>query len=141
MTTAGNEKAPYGGPCNGCGLCCRAARCILAQHVFKLDEFGPCPVLTKTGDRTYGCGLALAPGKFVPELARAKGSAALRKAALLLIAAGEGCDTWLPGEPSNPTFEKALFDSTHNPKTIKAARRAKRVWGQLKIAKAGESAS
>src|SRR5262249_48761682 len=84
------RKPKHGTPCNGCGCCCMVTRCELAQHVFSLGEFGPCPALTQTSATTYGCGLVLDPRKYVPARAASKGVAALRQGGGGLVGGGQG---------------------------------------------------
>lgn len=49
------QKPRFGQPCNGCGYCCTAEPCGLAQEFLKCFT-GPCVALERQGDRT-GCGL------------------------------------------------------------------------------------
>jgi hypothetical protein len=102
------RKPPHGSPCNGCGVCCMVTLCPLGQHILGF-ELGRCPALTKRDDTTYVCGLVLDPAKYAPTRAVTKSVAALRRAALLLIGSGDGCDARLNGEPRNFPYEEAIF--------------------------------
>ena len=124
------HKPKHGTPCNGCGWCCMITRCELAQHVFSLGEFGPCPALTQTSATTYGCGLVLDPRKYVPAVrAVSKGVTALRRAAAVLIGAGNGCDAGEAGEWRDRAYDAALEARGRAPENVKTRRRAKRLWG------------
>jgi hypothetical protein len=122
------RKPPYGSACNGCGACCMVARCPLGQHVFGLDEIGPCPALTKTSETMYACGLVLDPKRYAPARAARNGVNALRRAALLLIGAGDGCDARLAGEKCNQAYADALDAYWCSREAVKASRRAKQLW-------------
>ena len=126
------RKPKHGTPCNGCGWCCMVTRCELAQHVFSLGEFGPCPALTQTSATTYGCGLVLDPRKYVPARAASKGVAALRQAAAILIGAGNGCDAGRTGEWRDKAYAAALEARKRSAENVKASRRAKLLWGPSK---------
>src|SRR5262245_35211751 len=102
------HKPKHGTPCNGCGWCCMMTRYELAQQVFSLQEFGACPALTETSATTYGCGLVLDPRKYVPARAVSKGVTALRRAAVFLIGAGNGCDAGAIGEWRDKAYAEAL---------------------------------
>ncbi len=41
----GPEKPPWDTPCNGCGFCCAAERCVAAEIAIG-EGPGPCPLLT-----------------------------------------------------------------------------------------------
>src|SRR5215813_12954896 len=123
------RKPPHGSPCNGCGACCMVTRCPLGQHVFGLGEIGPCPALVETGDNTYGCGLVLRPAAYVPARALSKGVGALRRAALLLIGSGDGCDARFNGEWRNVPYADALDARWLRSDRVKESKRAKRLWG------------
>ena len=126
------RKPKHGTPCNSCGWCCMVTRCILAQHVFNLSEFGPCPALTQTSATTYGCGLVVDPRKYVPARAASKGVAALRQAAAVLIGAGNGCDAGRQGEWRDRVYDAALEVRLRSAAHVKARRRAKLLWGLSK---------
>ena len=137
MTDASSEKyrarerkPPHGAPCNGCGACCMLARCPLGQHVFGLGEIGPCPALTKTGEGTYACGLVLDPAQYAPTRTTCKSVVGkLRRAALLLIGAGDGCDARFVGEPCDEVYVAALYAQWRSNEHVKQIYRAKRLWG------------
>ena len=124
-----DHKPPHGSACNSCGACCMIARCPLGQHVFGLEEFGPCPALAQTGEHTYGCGLVLDPRKYEPVRATTKGVEALRRAALLLIGSGDGCDAHFNGEWRNVPYAEALEARLRSREQAKAVKRAKLLWG------------
>jgi hypothetical protein len=126
------RKPKHGTPCNGCGACCMVTRCGLAQHVFSLGEFGRCPALTQTSATTYGCGLVLDPRKYVPARAASKGVAALRRAAAVLIGAGNGCDAGFTGEWRDKAYDAALEARGRSAEYVKARRRANLLWGSSK---------
>lgn len=123
------RKPSHGVPCNGCGCCCMVTRCELSQHVFGLGEIGPCPALERTSETTYGCGLVLDPAKYMPARAVSKGVAALKRAALFLIGAGDGCDARFNGEPRDEAFAAALDARWRSGERVKMSRRAKILWG------------
>lgn len=91
-----DRKPRYGSPCNGCGACCMATLCNLAQFVFRQPPVGRCPALTRKEDGTYGCGLV------------EKSKSPRREAALMLIGAGDGCDARFNGEPRDEEFSSRL---------------------------------
>jgi hypothetical protein len=126
MKPAESRANRHTSPCNGCGVCCMVTLCPLGQHIFGF-ELGRCPALTKRDDATYVCGLVLDPAKYAPTRAVTKGVAALRRAALLLIGSGDGCDARLNGEPRNAPYEEALVRKCV--RHAKQSRRAKRLWG------------
>jgi len=87
------RKPKHGSPCNGCGLCCMATRCIVGKHLFG-GEFGVCPALMRVDTNGYTCGAALMT------------SGPTRDAVMLLIRAGEGCDARFNGEWINAAFHR-----------------------------------
>jgi hypothetical protein len=126
-----DNKPPHGSPCNNCGACCKVTVCDLGQHVFKRPEFTgePCPGLVKNLDGTYGCGLVLYTEAFVSKARWLKYGQALRRAALLLIGAGDGCDARFNGEWRNEVFAAELDRRWASGERVAAARHAKRMWG------------
>lgn len=94
------DKAPHGSPCNNCGGCCIEIRCPLGEAVY-----GPgrqCPALEPLFiGLSYGCGMISDPGKHAPAAVARHGREAVSKAAALLIGAGKGCDSLVPGERPN----------------------------------------
>ena len=54
------QKPPHGQPCNGCGWCCQAELCPLAQAIFGEPVVRACPALEQDGER-YVCGLVAYP--------------------------------------------------------------------------------
>jgi len=125
---AAAKKPPYGSPCSRCGVCCMASRCPLGQHVFGIEEPGPCPALTSLGEAGYGCGLVLDPRRFSPVRAATHGVETLRRAAFLLIDVGGGCDARINGEPRNEALA-AEWDAKAAREAI-ALRHARQLWGQ-----------
>lgn len=102
IKVGGVEFPGHGAPCNGCGLCCLSALCIVASAVFvgqdeTKDEFeGPCPALERDGDRYY-CGFMRSPAQYRPVEAAIHGEAALIAAMKFMMGSGEGCDLELEG--------------------------------------------
>ncbi|WP_374339239.1 hypothetical protein [Leeia sp.] len=83
------HKPQMGQPCNGCGVCCAAELCPLARLRF-LKRQGPCPALQWRGTQ-YGCGMLLAPERYLPFAAwwRSRlGQRCLRR----WLGVGVGCD-------------------------------------------------
>lgn len=84
-------KPAEGEPCNGCGICCSAARCPVAWLFLPLRG-EPCPALEWSApSRSYRCGMVVHPARYLRWLPqrlepRARGWFAHR------IAAGQGCD-------------------------------------------------
>lgn len=58
-TTPALPKPRFGAPCNGCGYCCTAQPCALAEEFLKCSA-GPCVALERQGERTT-CGLVRNP--------------------------------------------------------------------------------
>ena len=104
-------------------------RCDLSQHVFKLGEIGLCPALTQIDEHKFACGLVLDPAKYSPVRAVTKGVGALRRAALLLIGSGDGCDARFNGEWRNVPYADALDARWLRSDRVKESKRAKRLWG------------
>jgi hypothetical protein len=124
-----DNKPPHGAPCNRCGLCCKATICPLGRYVFKLPEFAgmQCPALEQTEDG-YRCGIIADPASFTSKSRVMRfGIEALRRAALLLIGAGDGCDARFNGEPRDEAFAAALDRKYAN--LAHQLRKAKRMWG------------
>lgn len=120
------EKPPYGSPCNGCGLCCEAALCPLAQHLFG-REHGPCPAIEKQPDGRKACGLVLHPLNYEKRRTLTLGGERMGKSAAHLIGSGYGCDGIGYGEVPDPVarakvLSNANFDS-------RESRRARKDWG------------
>ena len=116
-----------GAPCNGCGGCCLATRCILAIGVFG-EGPGPCPGLERAGAR-YQCGLLVNPALYngqarlhAPEATDAE-FAEFSHATGLAIAAGTGCDSRREGDPPFPedhSDAKAAWARENGEATIRA---------------------
>ena len=85
-------KAPYGGECNNCGLCCLESLCPLAAQVFP-GRRAPCPALKWEGEESH-CGLVENPLDYAhPNAPGRETPGRLKEAALFLIGAGLGCDS------------------------------------------------
>lgn len=98
------KKPPYGAPCNGCGLCCKAVLCPLAERVFKRGDQGPCPALREDNL----CGMVVEPMKWRRSQTWKHGEEKMRAAALLLVGSGWGCDARFNGEPDDQAFRLKL---------------------------------
>lgn len=82
------EKPPYGAPCNGCGFCCAAERCILSVEMIGAGP-GPCPAMEFEQGR-FWCGLVRNASRYashVPEFA----DDAFRQ--MMMPYFGTGCDS------------------------------------------------
>lgn len=67
----GPAKPREGDPCNGCGVCCMASPCPLADlYVPGAREGAPCPAIVWDGGLAR-CGLVVAPSAHSPDLALA----------------------------------------------------------------------
>jgi len=122
------KKPPHGGPCNRCGLCCMMALCPLGQHVFGLPEFAgkACPALEQVEDG-YRCGIVANPAAYTSKTrVMRSGVEALRRAALLLIGAGDGCDARSNGEPYDSVYVAALLRKCTD--QARQLLKAKRMW-------------
>lgn len=60
-TVSGLEKPPYLHACNGCGLCCLAGPCAVAETILKVEEGRRCPALVFESGR-YWCDLVRGNG-------------------------------------------------------------------------------
>jgi hypothetical protein len=52
------DKPAYLAPCNGCGKCCQAELCPVAEMAFGRSEPAPCPALLFDAGR-FWCGMVL----------------------------------------------------------------------------------
>ena len=122
------QKAQYGHPCNGCGLCCLESVCDIGQFVF-LRKQGPCPALEVADDR-YQCGLVANPARYASQTALAEsGAERLANDARLLTATGAGCDYNLGGsEPKPPKAYRRAKKQASKPKTRRRALAAFNRW-------------
>lgn len=120
------EKAPYGHPCNGCGLCCQNEVCPLGQIVFPRAQ-APCPALERNGER-YVCGLVRHPEAYQPAKTALYGADALRKAAEIGVGADIGCDAKMRGEATHPPrdFILAMLRLASMPRST--SRRIEKLW-------------
>ncbi|MBV2235860.1 MAG: hypothetical protein KUL75_10005 [Sterolibacterium sp.] len=86
-------KPPCGAPCNGCGVCCAAALCPVAQVVFfRQRPQPPCPALHwQVQQQRYVCGLLRQPRHYLPWLPGWL-EAPAQRLFHRSIAAGQGCD-------------------------------------------------
>jgi len=95
-------KPAPGAPCNGCGVCCAAAPCPLSRLLLA-HRHGPCPALQwQTADSRYGCGLLLAPRRYLRWLPAMAQPLFLRLARRYL-AIGHGCDAYVEAYPEPET--------------------------------------
>ena len=122
------KKPPYGEPCNRCGVCCMATACPLGQFVFRRPEYNGemCPGLAEDADGTYGCDVVAHPERYASRHRVLKfGIGPLRRAALLLIGASDGCDARFNGEPRNDSVDQRFAGHARE------SAQAKRMWGAL----------
>lgn len=119
------RKPPHGAPCNRCGLCCVATKCDLGRAIFGSSP-GRCPALKQTGPHEYSCG-ALMSTAFMATQSEDPEWGDMKRAAALLIRAGEGCDARFNGEPTSLNFHRkcAKLDAARH--GMIAA--AKKIWG------------
>ncbi len=96
-------KPPHGEPCNRCGICCQVTMCPIGAAVFK-RKVGPCPAIERDADDFPSCGLVEHPKNYVPGRVARYGAGAVQEAALLMTAAGHGCDCYFVGEATSPAF-------------------------------------
>lgn len=118
----GEKKPPHGAPCNNCGICCMAALCPLAKHLFG-GELGPCPALLMDDGKSQ-CGVVANPAAYINS---EEPEAIMREYALEVIGARTGCDCRINGEPTNKEFYRALEvrDAIMRSKRM----RARKAWG------------
>lgn len=93
------EKPAEGAPCNGCGLCCAAEPCLIAQDFLGATE-GPCPAMVFAESR-FWCGLVVKPSDYldVPEFANGVIGDRIGNA----LGVGKGCDSDAPATGPSPT--------------------------------------
>lgn len=94
MPIAQNElpKPAYGQPCNGCGLCCKAIPCPIAEQLLGVSE-GSCPAL-EWDDGRYWCGLIRNAHKHILSLNKKPWvDPVLREMILSSGAFGKACDS------------------------------------------------
>lgn len=128
LADAKATKPRHGDPtCNGCGLCCLAELCPLAQLFFRQDRHGRCPALEDAGAR-YQCGLMARPAHYAPLRAALVGEDLLREAAAQFIGVGIGCDAHLAGEPYDHAYKARITALDRKLPRYQAAR-YKRAWG------------
>lgn len=129
------DKPPFGSPCNGCGLCCTEALCVLGAYVFEKLE-GPCPAL-EWHDGKSGCGLVKSPRLHAPVRTAVKGAEQMSQAAAELIGRGMGCDSNTPDEHVPDHVEKTMRAKFYASES--AAHAAARVWGAKDVGDMGRS--
>jgi hypothetical protein len=82
-------KPAVGEACNGCGVCCAAEPCPIGMLVSR-RRHGSCAALVwMESARAYRCGMVIEPQRYLQARWMAQ---VLGRAALRLIAAGQGCD-------------------------------------------------
>lgn len=90
--TTAPQKPAYGDPCNGCGFCCLAEPCVLAEEFIGAKE-GACPALEWDQGR-YWCGLLRNAHKHIPGLEEKPWvDEKIRNLILQTRAFGVGCDS------------------------------------------------
>lgn len=119
------KKPPHGSPCNRCGCCCFGSKCGLGAMIYS-SSAGPCPALERV-DGGYECGVVRNPRKFDAIRTAINGEDEMRKAALLLTRAGQGCDARINGEPVNHAFNQRL--DRDDRKRRREWREAAKLWG------------
>ena len=83
------EKPEFGSPCNGCGFCCAAEPCGIAQEFLGAMD-GPCPAMQFDEGR-FWCGLVRTPGRYLgtkPEF-----DALISRTVVQALGVGRGCDS------------------------------------------------
>ena len=108
MKSALERKPPHGAPCNRCGYCCKAIICPFGAVLFK-RQHGPCPALVEN-EAGLACGVVAHPMNYARVRTLTHGVEEMRRAALLLIGAGDGCDAVANGEPANEAFRQKLVE-------------------------------
>lgn len=87
------NKPKIGEPCNGCGLCCAASLCNIAEKAFHGAQ-APCPALEWSEGRTW-CGMIKNPVRYInPNFAaedRQEANAMLIPLMRQAIPIGQGC--------------------------------------------------
>jgi hypothetical protein len=86
-------KPKFGEPCNGCGKCCAAELCEVADRIFP-GAVAPCPALEWRDGRSW-CGLITNPIGYInptfPAEDREPANDILRPQFLRVIPIGQGC--------------------------------------------------
>lgn len=83
------EKPRMGEPCNGCGYCCAAETCQLAQLLMG-DPPAPCPAMEFDAGR-FWCGLVRNPDKYLVHPFIGLGTR-VAPLAMESLGVGRGCD-------------------------------------------------
>ena len=95
------EQPKFGSPCNGCGACCIAVPCPVAEDVLGATE-GPCPALEYDEGR-YWCGLLRNAHKHLPGLSEKPWADAVIRQVLMSSGAWDGtCDSGYTPERGLP---------------------------------------
>lgn len=100
-----SERAPeypgYGKPCNGCGFCCAAQPCGLAEEFLGAKE-GPCPAM-EFADGRFRCGLVAHPSDYLgfPDFGNELVGGMIAEA----LGIGKGCDSEIAA-PVPPEIER-----------------------------------
>lgn len=96
-------KPAFGSPCNGCGLCCVAELCPVAEIVFPdHGPLGPCPALQWVGPLAR-CGMMIEPGRYmIGQLSFADGF--IGEVIQSLLGSGLGCDSYGDDGRTVPEF-------------------------------------
>jgi hypothetical protein len=108
--------------------------CPVGKVMFK-QTTGRCPALEQDGDQ-FNCGLVAHPRRYNPFQAAVVGVETLRKAALVLIGHGTGCDAQFVGEPVNQAYRDARMREEREKFTSRAPSpkfmRALQMWGVIR---------
>lgn len=100
MTRGGTSEFPgHGAPCTGCGLCCMAEPCELAD-MFLGKPSAPCPAL-EFEDGRHWCGLVRRPHHYIADMAgKPWADSVLQPMFAAALGLGAGCDSMPPDEVS-----------------------------------------
>jgi hypothetical protein len=120
-----DSKPPHGSPCNKCGICCMSWKCELGRWLFG-DTVSRCPAL-KIVPGGYECGVIHDPRSYDSIRTAIHGEDRMRKSALLITRAGQGCDARVNGESINHAFNSQL--DRDDAKRRRAWREARQAWG------------
>lgn len=126
------DKPAYGEACNKCGQCCERYPCPVGQVMFN-QITGRCPALERDGVQQV-CGLVAHPEKYNPFQTAVVGAEAMRKAALVMIGHGTGCDAIFVGERQNEAYRRSKVEEAEAGDRPMSPRflRALQVWGVVR---------